>query len=297
LLATVPALATVFFGFVQRWLKRRNYQKKAHPVETKKIKPYRKSGSWQQGCTVETTYPGLTLGRNDSGLASIGKIERTYALPGFVASMHPHRDDEIFSYLRSGTVLHLDSMGHEEKISPSRLRLMNAGIALQHEERVLGRDPVEAFHIVLRPESAGLEPMVQFHEVRTAQPKPWRLLAAQADAPLILRVRAWLHDAHLDGGTHFLPAHTNGNGNIARILVIMDGEVRIEGKTFRKGDIITLSDKAKSLIASTPADVLLVATDTVEPFFTHGLSSGNTVSTRPGRSVPFSGTSRSRFGG
>lgn len=266
-------------------------------METKKIRPDRRSGSWQQGCTVETTYPGFTLGPNDSGLASIGKIERSYALPGFVASMHPHRDDEIFTYMRSGTILHLDSMGHEEKISSSRLRMINAGMAFQHEERVLGRDPVEAFHIVLRPECAGLEPTVQFCEMRTVKPKPWRLLAAQSSAPLTLRVKAWLYDAHLDVGTHLLPVHTNGKGNIARILLVMDGDIRIEGKSFRKGDIITLSDNAKALMASAPADILLVATDTLEPFFTDGLSSGNTVPTQLRHPVPFSGTSRSRFDG
>jgi hypothetical protein len=264
-------------------------------VETKKFKPDRRSGSWQQGCTVQTIHPGFTVGPNDSGLASIGKIERTYALPGFIASMHPHRDDEIFSYVRSGTVLHLDSMGHEEKISPSRLRLINAGVAFQHEERVLGRDPVEAFHVFLRPERAGLEPMVQFTEITSIQPKPWRLLAAQSSAPLILRVKAWLHDAHLDVGTHLLPTHITSN--IVRVLIVMEGGIRIGGKSFQKGDIAAVDDQANSLVALKPADVLLVTADTAETFFTNGLSSGNTVLAKLQRPVPFSGTSRSRFDG
>ncbi|EHK79324.1 pirin domain-containing protein [Sinorhizobium meliloti CCNWSX0020] len=235
------------------------------------------------------------MGPDDSGLASIGKIERTYALPGFVASMHPHRNDEIFSYVRSGTILHLDSMGHEEKISSTRLRVINSGAAFQHEERVLGRDPVEAFHVVLRPECADLAPMVQFAEITAVQPKPWRLLAARNRAPLILRVKAWLHDAHLEVGTHLLPAHTNGS--IVRVLVVMNGDIRIGGRSFQKGDIAAVSDQALSLIAIKPADVLLVTADAVESFFANGLSSGNTVLTKSKPPVPLLGTSRSRFGG
>ncbi|WP_440854393.1 pirin family protein [Sinorhizobium sp. 22678] len=268
---------------------------RARRVDTKKMKPDRRSGSWKQGCTVETTYPGFVLGPDDSGLASIGKIERTYALPEFVASMHPHRDDEIFSYVRSGTVLHLDSMGHEEKISSTRLRVINAGTAFQHEERVLGRDPVEAFHVVFRPERSGLEPMVQFVDITTTQPRPWRLLAARTRAPLILRVKAWLHDAHLDVGPHLLPAHTNRR--IARVLIVMEGDVRIGGKCFQRGDIAAVSDQANSLVAIKPADVLLVTADTADPFFSNGLSSGNTGAIKSRPPVPLSGTSRSRFGG
>lgn len=264
-------------------------------MDTKKIKPNRRRGSWQQGCTVETTYPGFAVGSDDSGLGSIGKIERSYALPGFVASMHPHRDDEIFSYTRSGMILHLDSMGHEEKISSTRLRVINAGGAFQHEERALGRDPVEAFHVVLRPERSDLEPMVQFADLTIVQPKSWRLLAARKTAPLTLRVKAWLYDAHLEAGTHLFPAHTSGS--VARVLVIMNGNVRVGGERFQKGDIAAVGDQANSLVALKPADVLLVATDTAEPFFANGLSSGNTVLAKSQSPVPFSGTSRSRFAG
>nr|WP_278248460.1 pirin family protein [Niastella populi] len=32
--------------------------------------------------------------------------------PGALIPMHPHRDDEILTYLRSGQVKHLDSEGH-----------------------------------------------------------------------------------------------------------------------------------------------------------------------------------------
>lgn len=137
--------------------------------------------------------------------------------------------------------------------------------------------------------------MVQFIEVETAQPKSWRLLAAQRRAPLALRVKAWLHDAHLDVGSHLLPTHSNGR--IARLLIVMSGNIRIEGKSFHKGDIVAISDKASAVSVLDPADVLLVAADMLEQCFAQGLSSGNTIHAGPAGPVPLLGTSRSRFDG
>ena len=91
--------------------------------------------------------------------------------------MHPHRDDEILTYLRRGRVRHRDSVGHVEEISPTRLMLMNAGHRFEHEEEVL-EGPLEALQIFLRPRAADLEPLVQFHDFGAALSEgAWRLVA------------------------------------------------------------------------------------------------------------------------
>jgi redox-sensitive bicupin YhaK (pirin superfamily) len=41
--------------------------------------------------------------------------------------MHPHRDDEILTYLRSGIAEHKDTEGNIEIITNKRLMMMNAG--------------------------------------------------------------------------------------------------------------------------------------------------------------------------
>jgi redox-sensitive bicupin YhaK (pirin superfamily) len=75
--------------------------------------------------------------------------------------MHPHRDDEILTYVRAGKMLHLDTMGHEEQITKTRMMLMNAGHTFQHEERMVGWEPIEALQIFMRPRAPSLEPKVQ----------------------------------------------------------------------------------------------------------------------------------------
>lgn len=113
--------------------------------------------------------PGLVLGPTDSGLGTLGRIDRATAAPGTLIAMHAHRDDEILTYLRSGVVEHVDTLGRTERITPSRLMLMNAGREFQHEERVASDGgPLEALQVFLRPSVAGLEPRVQVHDFGTA---------------------------------------------------------------------------------------------------------------------------------
>ncbi|MEJ7677960.1 MAG: pirin family protein [Segetibacter sp.] len=57
--------------------------------------------------------------------------------------MHPHINDEILTYLRSGKVKHTDSEGFSEFIEPTRLMLMKAGKSFYHEEKVL----IEGGHV------------------------------------------------------------------------------------------------------------------------------------------------------
>ncbi len=78
------------------------------------------------GFGIEILHPGLALNNGDSGIGAIGRIDHARVTPGTVIAMHPHRDDEILTYLRSGRVRHLDTVGHSEDISNMRLMLMNA---------------------------------------------------------------------------------------------------------------------------------------------------------------------------
>ncbi|HZH36877.1 MAG TPA: pirin family protein, partial [Flavisolibacter sp.] len=62
------------------------------------------------GFGIDILYPGTyDPTANDTGIGTIGRIDQAKVLPGTLIPMHPHRDDEILTYLRSGRVKHLDS--------------------------------------------------------------------------------------------------------------------------------------------------------------------------------------------
>jgi redox-sensitive bicupin YhaK (pirin superfamily) len=76
---------------------------------------------------IQILYPGLSINDTGTGYATIGRIDHAKFAPGALIAMHPHINDDILTYLRSGKVEHKDSEGYTAFIEPTRLMLMKAG--------------------------------------------------------------------------------------------------------------------------------------------------------------------------
>ena len=61
-----------------------------------------KSGRQVNGFSIEILLPGASLDNGDSGIGAIGRIDHARVTPGTVIHMHPHKDDEILTYLPPG---------------------------------------------------------------------------------------------------------------------------------------------------------------------------------------------------
>jgi quercetin 2,3-dioxygenase len=150
------------------------------------------------GFGIEILFPGKGIGSEDSGIGTIGRIDQATVTPGTLVPMHPHKDDEILTYLRSGVVEHKDTEGNVEVITNKRLMMMNAGAKFQHEELVLPEGGVlTALQIFIRPEIGGLKPQVQFHEFPDVVSRnEWREVAGKDDTfPLLIRSNTWIYRA------------------------------------------------------------------------------------------------------
>jgi quercetin 2,3-dioxygenase len=226
------------------------------------------------GFGIEILYPGLAEPGGDSGIGAIGRIDHARVTAGTVVKMHPHRDDEILTYLRSGRVLHRDSVGHVEEISSTRLMMMNAGHSFEHEEEVL-EGPLEALQIFLRPEAADLEPMVQFHDFGAALAETdWRLLAGPEAAPLTVRAAAWVQDRHLAAQqAAALPPPPVATA--ARLLYLFRGRASVAGNVLDAGDSLLLGPGDHTVLAETASDLILFTTDPEAAVFRGGMFSGN----------------------
>ncbi|MBE7196865.1 MAG: pirin family protein [Parafilimonas terrae] len=232
-------------------------------------------GDPARGFAVEIIRPGLSFGGGDSGLGAIGRIDRATVAPRHVIGMHPHRDDEILTYVRAGRMLHRDTVGNEEEITATRLMMMGAGHTFQHEERMLNPNPVEALQIFLRPRAADLEPRVQFHEFGEAVSRgAWRLLAAPEGAPLEVRAQAWVSDAQVPAGSG-LPVPPLPTHDAIRLLHVFGGVIEVGGLTVLAGETAYLSGDVGSVRAGSDADLVLFATDPGAPVFRGGMFSGN----------------------
>ena len=109
----------------------------------KKIENHKKKEFESGGFRIQILLPGKELENNDTGIGTIGRIDHAKVSLGTLIPMHPHKNDEILTYLRNGKLKHKDSEGLEEKVSNKRLMMMNAGKLFYHEELALENDMLE----------------------------------------------------------------------------------------------------------------------------------------------------------
>jgi quercetin 2,3-dioxygenase len=222
---------------------------------------------------VDILYPGKALGLKDSGFYTIGRIDHASFSPPGVVPMHPHRDDEILSYMRAGLQVHKDTGGHKEYLSASKLMMMNAGSGIQHEETA--EEAVEMLQIFMRPSENGLPPNVQFHQFEQVYSQDqWRLVAGSAaQAPLELRADTNILDARVSKGTVLEMPVTSEQ--FIYLLYCFNGSVTVNGETLEKGDSAVFRNERPSIEAVEETDLVLFQINESAIYSDSGMYSGN----------------------
>lgn len=228
---------------------------------------------------MEILYPGLIQPQsNDTGLATIGRIDHAQIKPGTLIPMHMHKDDEILTYLRKGKVQHSDSEGTSAIVSNQKLMLMNAGKQFFHQEQVLpeGGD-LEGLQIFIRPERAGLAPQVQFHELEEVYSlNQWRKLAGHgSDYPLRFRSNTWLMDLRLEENREIsLP--DSELDNVTYLLYVFSGTIEVNYSAIvNAGESLMIENEHPDFRAIDTSDLVLFTTQNAAPHFDGGMYSGN----------------------
>jgi quercetin 2,3-dioxygenase len=238
-----------------------------------------KYGKQHGGFGIQILYPGLIRPQlNDTGFSTLGRIDHARITPGTLIPMHPHRDDEILTYLRNGKVKHLDSEGHTGIISNQQLMMMNAGASFFHEESVLEEGGVlEGLQIFIRPEVAGLKPQVQFHELQNAYSiNQWRKMAGKGDDyPLQIRSNTWLMDVRLEKGEDILLPQLPAE-NTAFLFYVFNGQIQVTHDVMlNTGESVLIENEHPIFTALETSDIVLFITQTDTVYFDGGMYSGN----------------------
>ena len=238
-----------------------------------------KYGRQRGGFGIQILYPGLAVPQfNDSGFATLGRIDHARIAPGSQVPMHSHRDDEILTYLRAGKVQHRDSMGKTVILSNKKLMMMNAGATFSHEELVLEEGGVlEGLQIYIRPEAADLQPQVQFYVLpEVYSSNQWRKIAGYGvDYPLQIRSRTWLMDMRAgQGGETLLPEAPAEN--TAFLFYVFNGEVQVnETIHLNTGESVLIAAESPLFKAIRTSDIVLFITQPNAAYFDGGMNSGN----------------------
>lgn len=226
---------------------------------------------------IRRIHPGAHLATGDDrGFGGLGMIDHAHLAAGLTIPLHEHKDDEIVSYVRRGTLLHRDKTKTIHKVTPERLMVMNAGKGFSHEEHALQPDDVAMLQIFVRPEKAGLPPQIQFADLPVARVTDgWRTLAGPpgSGAPTTVRQAVHILDLHLQpGGRTELPLRPGFD----LFLYVFSGTVKFGGRVMSPGwgATVTGPGRVGAVDGEEAADLVAVLIDPKAQATRAGLLSG-----------------------
>ena len=227
---------------------------------------------------IKMFYPGLALGKTDTGIASIGRIDHALFEGDTIIRMHPHVNDEILTYLRSGYVEHLDSEGFKKNLNSATLMLMKAGHSFYHEEKIINKgEPLEALQIFIRPKQKNLKPVVTFLELEnTVSNNKWRLIASPTEeTTLQFTSHTWIYDIKLDNNKK-LTLPDLAKENLTCLLYVFNGKINVNNTIgLSKKDSLLIKNEEITIETTEETELVLFVTDEEMEHYDDGMFSGN----------------------
>ncbi|GAA4160640.1 pirin family protein [Chryseobacterium ginsenosidimutans] len=226
---------------------------------------------------IKILYPGLDS-TADSGIGSIGRIDHATFRGKHKIPMHPHVNDEILSYFRTGKVKHSDSEGFSENLDGKKIMLMKAGKRFYHEEDIDGQaEPHEGLQIFIRPGKKDLKPEVIFQDLdELYSDNKWRLLASPwVETKFRFSSQTWIFDTRLSADTSIVLPELPKDG-LTGLLYVYQGSVMINQEiSLEKNDALVFKDEKFTISTSSGAELVLFFTDENSSIFKGGMYSGN----------------------
>ena len=176
--------------------------------------------------------------------------------------LHPHRDMEIITYVRSGAVHHRDTLGHKGKTGAGDVQVMTAGTGIAHAEHADPSDDTTLFQIWIRPNRRGLQPRwAQAEFPKAPVTGNLKLLVSGREAEATEGVLTINQDAAIYGGS--LTKDTvlihNVRGKTGAYVVISAGEVEINSAVMRAGDGAEITEEpVLNIRGLTDAELLVI---------------------------------------
>lgn len=224
---------------------------------------------------IKVLYPGIAISDRDSGIASIGRIDFATIPGNHIIPMHPHKNDEILSYLRIGECEHKDSEGFVKTINKNRLMLMKAGKLFHHEEKM--QYSLVGLQIFIRPGKKDLKPEVVFLDLEEVHSEnKWRLIASPSkETTFQFSSQTWIFDAKLSEENK-LNLPQLANEGLTCLLYIFNGQAIVNGNIhLKKKDSLVIKGEDITVATSNEAELVLFVTDEQAEVYEEGMYSGN----------------------
>jgi quercetin 2,3-dioxygenase len=203
--------------------------------------------------------PAGLPGRLEFGCIKLFATETIAAGSGY--PMHEHRNGEIISLVREGSVLHQNTVGPSSLIPADTVAVISAGRGVRHAEFADESGPCRIVQIVLETRSVDRDPRADDAVIpRDERRGRFRVLASgraiDADSgALYIDQDAALCSCVFDAGMS--REYTVEPGRVA-YLVSLDAAIRIHGRTVEANERVLVHQACKLDIAATAETEVLV---------------------------------------
>lgn len=172
---------------------------------------------------------------------------------------HPHIGLATVTYLRQGAMMHRDSLGTVQRITPGDINLMVAGSGITHSERVPADIrqqgiAVEGLQMWLALPLADEACAPSFHHYPAASLPAWQLPGA--DLQLLIGHHAgWHSPVRTFSDTLYLSWQLSAGASIElpqaaeRGLYLFDGSVRVGDESIQAGELVVLGDGVSEIVS------------------------------------------------
>lgn len=177
--------------------------------------------------------------------------------PSMGFGRHPHDNMEIITIPLSGSLKHQDSMGHSSVIQTGEVQVMSAGTGIQHAEfNASTQEDLTLFQIWIFPNKQNVTP--RYDQISyTLTDNVW----VEVVGPEHNHQKTWIHQnawislGKFSNDTFQYDFHDANNGCY---LMVIDGEIEVNGQTLGKRDAIGIVQTDKINIINKQLTQLLV---------------------------------------
>ena len=174
---------------------------------------------------------------------------------------HPHNDMEIITIILDGALQHKDSMGNGSVIKPGDVQVMSAGSGVRHSEfNPLPDKATNLFQLWIFPKENGIEPRYdqKTFDTKDRHNKIQTVASGfKKNGELYIHQDAALSLADLDKS--FTTSYSVSKKENGVYIMVIEGQVEIEGEILNKRDAIGISEtEAINIKAIADAKLLLV---------------------------------------
>ena len=193
------------------------------------------------------------------GFRSMRVLNEDRIAPGGGFPSHGHQDMEILTYIISGSLEHVDSMGNRGVIQAGEFQMMSAGTGVTHSEANASQtEGVHLFQIWIEPDRYGLEPnykQMSFDDVHDELRLVVAPVADPAKSLLRIHQNAHIFKGQLHAGVQLDHRVPNGRN---LWLQLASGTLELNGHSLEPGDSAEIrKEQLLSFEAQTDAQFLL----------------------------------------